>query len=190
MKFIKKEFSHTLEIKKSKFIAVLVPYQNFKSKMEQLKDLHPKGRHFVYAYRHLNEFDQVVENQSDDGEPKGSSGKPALNVLKGNEFINTAVIIVRYFGGTKLGIGGLVRAYGDSVNEVISVSSSYEYKKMKSHTFEVTYSDLKRVEYLLDQYEFATWKKMFEGNSVKICLNINEDLFDELESKLRAILNY
>ena len=81
---------------------------------------HPKARHHVYAYRYLNEYEQIVENSSDDGEPKGTSGKPSLHVLAGHELINTAVIIVRYFGGIKLGTGGLVRAYSDAVNSVIN----------------------------------------------------------------------
>jgi len=76
-----------------------------------LKIEHPKARHIVYAYRELNEFNQIIENSSDDGEPKGSSGVPVLNVLRGEEFINVAILVVRYFGGIKLGIGGLVRAY-------------------------------------------------------------------------------
>jgi len=68
-----------------------------------LRESHPKARHIVYAYRELNEFEQIVENSSDDGEPKGSSGVPVLNVLRGEDFINVAILVVRYFGGIKLG---------------------------------------------------------------------------------------
>jgi len=56
-----------------------------------LKIEHPKARHIVYAYRELNEFNQIIENSSDDGEPKGSSRVPVLNVLRGEEFINVAI---------------------------------------------------------------------------------------------------
>ena len=77
MQFVKEHTQYTFEEKKSKFIAHLFPYNQFNTIMEELKKEHPKGRHFVYAYRHLNEFDQVVENSSDDGEPKGTSGKPS-----------------------------------------------------------------------------------------------------------------
>jgi putative IMPACT (imprinted ancient) family translation regulator len=90
LKFVQKEFSCTYEEKKSKFIAFLMPFKMFDEVMTKLINEHPKARHFVYAYRHLNEFDQIVENSSDDGEPKGTSGKPCLAVLAGNELINTA----------------------------------------------------------------------------------------------------
>ncbi|HHC11506.1 MAG TPA: YigZ family protein, partial [Campylobacterales bacterium] len=107
MKTVEKETISTYEIKKSKFITHLVPISQFKGLQDKLKAQHPKARHVVYALRYLNEFDQIVENLSDDGEPKGSSAQPALNVLRGEEMINMAVLIVRYFGGIKLGIGGL-----------------------------------------------------------------------------------
>ncbi len=87
MYFINKDYIQVLEEKKSKFIAYLTPYDNFDLLMEKIKNEHPKARHYVYAYRYLNEFDQIVENSSDDGEPKGTSGKPSLNVLAGNELI-------------------------------------------------------------------------------------------------------
>ena len=88
MKFVQKEFSCTFEEKKSKFIAHLMPYDLFDEVMIRLKNEHPKARHHVYAYRYLNEFEQIVENSGDDGEPKGTSGKPSLAVLAGNELIN------------------------------------------------------------------------------------------------------
>ena len=68
-----------------------MPYSLFDEVMIRLKNEHPKARHHVYAYRYLNEFEQIVENSGDDGEPKGTSGKPSLAVLAGNELINTAV---------------------------------------------------------------------------------------------------
>ncbi|MCG3716209.1 YigZ family protein, partial [Aliarcobacter butzleri] len=83
MKFVQKEFSYTIEEKKSKFISYLFPYSNFDEVMKRLREEHPKAVHFVYAYRYLNEFEQIVENSSDDGEPKGTSGKPTLAVLSG-----------------------------------------------------------------------------------------------------------
>ena len=98
MKFVQKEFTATLEEKKSKFLAFLVPYKDFDKTMQRLRQEHPKAVHFVYAYRYLNEFEQIVENSSDDGEPRGTSGKPTLAVLSGAGIINSAAIIVRYFG--------------------------------------------------------------------------------------------
>ena len=147
MKFIDKIYTQTLEVKQSKFIAYLVPFSQFTSTLEELKNSHPKARHFVVAYRYLNEFNQIVEHSSDDGEPKGTSGKPSLFVLQGLEMINSGVIIVRYFGGTKLGTGGLVRAYSDSVNLVLNSASLVEYKQETSVTISFEYSNTRMVEY-------------------------------------------
>ncbi|PHQ65059.1 MAG: YigZ family protein [Sulfurimonas sp.] len=129
MKYINNIYINTLEVKQSKFIAYLTPYSDFQKTLNILKKEHPKARHFVVAYRYLNEFNQIVEYSSDDGEPKGTSGKPSLFVLQGSTMINCSVIIVRYFGGTKLGTGGLVRAYSDAVNLVIKQAELLEYKQ-------------------------------------------------------------
>lgn len=183
MYFVKKEFSSTLEIKKSKFIAHLCPMDQFNLMMERLKQEHPKGRHFVYAYRHLNEFDQIVENSSDDGEPKGTSGRPSLNVLNGSEIINSAVVIVRYFGGIKLGTGGLVKAYSDAVNQVLNESELIKYVKLDNKLLIINYSDLSKVEYLISQLEIKIVNKNFDQD-VSLFLEASKDQFEILDSKL------
>jgi len=183
MKFIPKEVNDTLEVKKSKFITHICPYNEFKSMMDRLKSEHPKGRHFVYAYRYLNEFDQIVENSSDDGEPKGTSGKPTLNVLAGNNLINSAVIIVRYFGGIKLGTGGLVKAYSDAVNLVLETSSILPYVKLTKKSLTISYSQLSQVEYILSSFEINIVNKLFETNIILILEGSIEE-FENLSEKL------
>ncbi|MDC0932380.1 YigZ family protein [Arcobacteraceae bacterium] len=169
MQCITSQSSITLEIKKSKFITYISPYSEFNEMMKSLKKEHTKARHFVYAYRYLNEFNQVVENSSDDGEPKGTSGRPALSVLSGAELINTSVIIVRYFGGIRLGTGGLVKAYSDAVNLVLKSSVIQEYVKLEKKKLYITYPQLSQIEYLLTQYEIKIIDKIFTD---KICLNL------------------
>ena len=122
MFLLKEKISTQIEVKKSKFIATLAPFKDFESLNKASRDEHPKAAHVVWAYRYLNEFGQIVENSSDDGEPKGSSAPALLAALRGAELVDTCALVVRYFGGIKLGIGGLVRAYGASVNEAIKSS--------------------------------------------------------------------
>lgn len=183
MYFIKEEYTQTYEEKKSKFIAYLCPYDEFDSLMKKLKEEHPKGRHFVYAYRYLNEYEQIVENCSDDGEPKGTSGKPSLNVLAGNELINSGVIIVRYFGGIKLGTGGLVRAYSDAVNLVIKNSKLQKYEKLITMFLEVEYSLLSKIEYILDNLSIKIKNKEFQ-NSVVLELSLTKEQLESLEKEI------
>jgi uncharacterized YigZ family protein len=166
MQFIKQHFTQTLEVKQSKFIAHLIPYNLYQSHLDLLKEEHPKARHFVTAYRYFNEFTQVVEHSSDDGEPKGTSGKPSLMVLQGKELIDTAVIIVRYFGGTKLGTGGLVRAYSDAVNLVIESAELFEYKRRVSKKIVFNYSDARMVDYECEKYAISIESKSFESEII------------------------
>ena len=183
MKFVQKEFNTTLEVKKSKFITYICPYDNFKTLLVRLKKEHPKAKHFVYAYRYLNEFDQIVENSSDDGEPKGTSGRPSLNVLNGASIINTAIITIRYFGGIKLGTGGLVKAYSDTVNLVCSNSDFIMYEKLEEYNLEVTYTKLSKVEYQLNEIGIKIIKKEFSEKVNLVLETTNEKL-----SKLKVIL--
>jgi len=183
MKFIDVETASTLEVKKSKFITHLVPYNQFNDLMDRLKQEHPKGRHFVYAYRYLNEFEQIVENSSDDGEPKGTSGRPSLAVLQGKNLVNTSVIIVRYFGGIKLGTGGLVKAYSDAVNLVLENSNLIEYEKLIKKTLKVDYSSLSKIEYMINQHSIDIVNKTFQED-VTLILETSLEKFNLLEKEL------
>ena len=181
MKFVEDVFSQTHEIKKSKFIAHIIPYNLFDITMKNLHKTHSKGRHFVYAYRYINEFNQVVENSSDDGEPKGTSGKPSLSVLRGANIINSAVIIVRYFGGIKLGTGGLVRAYSEAVNLVLENATLYTYKKLETKKLTINYDMLGQIQYLLNQNNINILNKEFTSN-VTLPLEATSEEFDNIKT--------
>ncbi|WP_163531657.1 YigZ family protein [Helicobacter suis] len=98
------------QIKGSSFLGFLLPFSSFENTLEQLKKEHCKARHIVYAYRYLS-GDRLEEVLHEDREPKNST-KPLLEILRRQDLINTAIIVVRYFGGVLLGVGGLMKAYG------------------------------------------------------------------------------
>ena len=173
-----------VEVKKSKFYTHLVPYPSFEHELAAMKDRYPKANHFVYAYRYLNEFDQIVENQSDDGEPKGSSGKPTLGVLAGNHLVNTAVITARLFGGTKLGVGGLVRAYGDSVKHAISLAKLVAYRKLVEMKLECSYAALSQLQRILKSFDSEIVTKEFQAETVSHVVKIQDEYVLDLTKEI------
>lgn len=107
------------EISKSKFYSYFYQInkiETFKEILEKLKKEHKKATHICYAY--IIDDEGSKEKAYDDGEPKGTAGMPMLNVLKRKGLRNIAVFVVRYFGGVKLGAGGLVRAYTKAVSSL------------------------------------------------------------------------
>ena len=111
------EYSYTYEIKKSKFIGLYFKVNN-KNEIDNILNYiykeHKKARHFPYAYK----IDTLIK-KTDDKEPSGTAGTPIYNVIERNNLNNCLIIIVRYFGGIKLGSGGLLRAYSKTANELI-----------------------------------------------------------------------
>ena len=106
---IEKETIQQVEVMKSKFIAYLIPLKNeedFKPILASLKKEHKKARHIVYAYRV-----GMKSKSCDDGEPKGTAGHPLLELLYKKDLTDVALLVVRYFGGTLLGAGRLLRTY-------------------------------------------------------------------------------
>ena len=188
MKYTKDISSNTYEVKQSKFIAHFVPYSLYNATLKTLKSEHPKARHFVTAFRYLNEYDQVVEHSSDDGEPKGTSGKPSLMVLQGQEIINAAVIIVRYFGGTKLGTGGLVRAYSEAVNLVTEDVEFFEYKKETSKTIEIEYGDVRFIDYECELFGISIVEKIFDLKTIYKVKADEKSMEEFLEKVQRVVL--
>jgi uncharacterized YigZ family protein len=162
------------EIKKSTFISFITPIEHFEPLHAELKEKHPKARHIVWAKRYLNELSQIVENSSDDGEPKGTSGPPILNVMRGSELIECGILIVRYFGGTKLGTGGLVRAYGGGAKEVIAHATIVAYIKKEPIKFTTDYSLVPRFEHFLEKENIFACKRSYEANGVVWSVDLSE----------------
>ncbi len=109
--------SYTLEIKKSKFIAYYYEVNTILEVtiiLDNLKKEHKKATHLPYAYK----IGPMVK-KSDDKEPSGTAGMPILNIIDRNNLDNVLIVVVRYFGGIKLGAGGLLRAYSNTAKEVI-----------------------------------------------------------------------
>ncbi len=177
---INKSYTTKTEVKKSKFITYLVPISEYNGLQDKLKKDNPKSNHTVYAVRYLNEYNQIVENSSDDGEPKGCAGLPSLNVLRGKDLINCAVLIVRYFGGIKLGTGGMARAYALSVKDVIEISDIIEYKKMVRYVFETSYHNIEKTNYNLKKLEITSIEREFNINSVKWSIETTQEAIDEV----------
>ena len=150
LKTVTREFEGFLEDRKSRFLAHLMPFELFDSRLDELRKDHKKAAHIVTAHRRLLEDDRIEESGKDDGEPAGTSGMPTLRVLQGAELINCAVLIVRYFGGTKLGGGGLARAYSGAAQDAIGNADLVPFQKILRKTVSADFagsSDLeKRVE--------------------------------------------
>ncbi len=110
-----------IEIKKSRFIAYLFELNNLdevKTNIEKLKKEHKKANHFCYAYTYNKE--KVSTKVCDDGEPSGTAGYPILNVINKKNLNNVLIVVVRYFGGIKLGAGGLTRAYTKATSSLFN----------------------------------------------------------------------
>ncbi len=157
MKAIKDNIKSELIIKNSKFITLLIKIDslNIKDILEKIKKTYPKATHYCYAYIY-NE----VKHSSDDNEPTGTAGLPMLNVLEKENLNNILCIVVRYFGGIKLGAGGLIRAYTKSVTEALKEANFLELEKGYRICIEFAYNIEKQMNYLLKDYNIIN--KVFE----------------------------
>lgn len=148
-----------LEIKRSRFIttvAQITDQATGKAFIQSVRDTYPDANHHCWAMLAGRPDDLFQQNQSDDGEPKGTAGKPMLNVLQHSALGNTAIVVTRYFGGIKLGAGGLVRAY--------SLSASNALKQLETKDQYVQYKWLVKLPYAL----FDSLEHKLRGSSIHI----------------------
>ncbi len=184
MQTVQEAFVANYEVKRSKFITHLVPIEEFDGLQNRLKEQNPKANHVVYALRYFNEFDQIIENFSDDGEPKGGAGIPSLNVLRGEEMVNVAILTIRYFGGIKLGVGGMARAYASAVKEVLSQANILKYEKEFSYEFDSSYSDVQKREYILKKLNITKVEREFLANSVAWKIHADEKKLNKFKEEI------
>lgn len=156
------EGENEIVIQKSRFIAHIKrtpTEEEAQAFIESIKKRHASATHNCSAYL-IGEHD-LIQKANDDGEPSGTAGVPMLEVLKKRKLKDTTVVVTRYFGGIKLGAGGLIRAYGQSVSEGLNATGIVERKLMTKITTQIDYTLLGKVEneirssnYLLDEIEY------------------------------------
>lgn len=162
----------SLEVKGSEFISYLVAIEIFEDFIAQMRTKHTKAAHFVTSSRKINTQGQIQESFSDDGEPKGTSGMPTLKVLRGYDLIECGLLVIRYFGGTLLGTGGLVRAYTQSAKEVVIKAQEHRvlqpYILKDSTWIQIPFAIFSQVEYLAKKFEIGIIQKEFLENGVSL----------------------
>lgn len=144
MKTIEKPVQCEINIKKSQFICSLFPTKTKKESKEIIQKMNQEyhdATHNCTAYITNN-----GEGYDDNGEPSGTAGKPMINALRKNELHNITAVVTRYFGGIKLGAGGLVRAYSKAVLEAIEISEIVEIEEYEVYNLTFDYSNLKDIE--------------------------------------------
>jgi uncharacterized YigZ family protein len=145
-------------VRGSRFIGRVAPVEDVEGAealVERTRAEHEDATHVVPAYRVRTGDGMLREYASDDGEPSGSAGEPALNALQGRELENVAAAVVRYYGGTNLGVGGLVRAYGRAVNDAVEAGEVLRRRPHRSMTVEVAYDDSGTVRGILESTDAA-----------------------------------
>ncbi|WP_244931779.1 YigZ family protein [Nocardioides sp. W7] len=142
-----------IEVKRSRFLATLVRVEDepaARAVVERLRSQHWDARHHCTAFRIRQSvpgpMPMPVERSSDDGEPAGTAGAPMLEVLRGAGVSDTVAVVTRWFGGTLLGVGGLVRAYGDAVRAGLAAAGTLRRSLVREHLLEVDHADAGRVE--------------------------------------------
>jgi len=145
---------HETVVNRSRFICYLHPcstIEEAKSYLKQLQLAHPQASHHCHAFLTKAADNSLGYGYSDDGEPSGTAGKPMLAVLQGGGIGEVCAIVVRYFGGTKLGTGGLQRAYGDSVRQALVFLQSKTKIAMAAKTLACQYSQVDDVLHIISQ---------------------------------------
>lgn len=170
--------------KKSRFIGYAVPVSTEEEAyafVERIKKQHYDARHNCFAFAIGSE--NTLLRFSDDGEPQGTAGKPILEVITGNQVVNICIVVTRYFGGTLLGTGGLVRAYTEAAKLALADAGIHTMQLMKLVSIMTNYNDSGKVQYLLSNSQ-----AVIDGTdyTMDVCFKIAipADEYDRLEKQI------
>lgn len=183
-----KQTQYELIEKKSRFIAHIKPIETEDEALDFLagiKSKHWDATHNVYAYSLL---ENGIQRYSDDSEPQGTAGIPILQTINGMDLKNIIVVVTRYFGGTLLGTGGLVRAYGKSAKEGILKSQIVTKRICQEVIIPIDYSLLGKAQNKMIELGFIISDTVYE-DEVKLKILINNDDFELLEKTFMEIVS-
>lgn len=183
-KTIEEESTGELVEKKSRFIAYVAPVsseQEAYAFVDRIKKKHYDARHNCFAFSVGAELPLL--RFSDDGEPQGTAGKPILEVINGADVKNICIVVTRYFGGTLLGTGGLVRAYTDAAKIGLERNRIITRQQVQGAEFVCDYTDFGKLQYMLASMEIPIADTVYE-EQVTVGLKIPAERVLELEKKI------
>jgi len=170
--------------KASKFIGFAYPVKDekeIKEKLDHLRNLHPKATHHCYAYR-LG-LDKNNYRANDDGEPNGTAGKPILGQIDSFGITNCLIVVVRYFGGTKLGVSGLIDAYKECAKETIEASTIIELRILDYYELKCSYENINKIYQIVNNCKASITAQHLDNQSVFV-IATEQNVSSLLESKL------
>jgi len=180
---------HETVVRRSRFLARAEPVDTAgaaETAIRNVRTKHPTATHVVYSYL-IGPPQAEVAGMTDAGEPKGTAGRPILAVLRGTGITDCLVTVVRYFGGTKLGTGGLVRAYSDAARLVLDALPVRERIERIGFAVEIPYAKLEPIRKLLQDQFFATIASQEYGAVVKLTGEIAAVSADDAAAAIRDL---
>lgn len=183
----KKDTSTEIDIKRSTFISYIARTEtedDAKEFINTIKEKHRDATHNCSAY--IIGENALIQRADDDGEPQGTAGIPILEVLKREELYNTTVVVTRYFGGIKLGAGGLIRAYSSGAAEAVKASGKVYLVPMIPAKVLLDYTFTNRFEYFLEQENIEIRDQQYT-DKVSYDLIIPEEKVESVENELQKI---
>ncbi len=188
VKTVRNQTEYEIVINKSRFICILVPVSDVEEVslyLEEARELYPAATHYCYAY-----IIDALKKASDDGEPSKTAGMPMLNVLEKNDLNHILAIVVRYFGGVKLGAGGLVRAYSQSVVEGLGHADIVTKVKAPYYSITFDYHLSRQLDYFFKSHQIDILIKDYQEKIRYECFILNKDYLDELTDRFFGQVSY
>jgi len=176
-------------VNRSRFICYLAPCSSNEAAkvfLKRIQQLHPQARHHCYAFISAQPKNSQYYGYSDDGEPSGTAGRPMLQVLQGSNIGEICAVVVRYFGGTKLGTGGLQRAYGGSVRQALLLIETKTKIPMVHKTLACQYTQVNDILRLLDSLDSQVVEQQYQ-EEVALTLAIPEEKLAKMAEQLQTL---
>jgi len=173
--------THAMEVKHSRFVANAAPVSSPAEALAFLREVEvPDATHNCWAWRIGNDY-----RSSDDGEPAGTAGRPILAAIDGQGYDRVMVVVTRWFGGIKLGAGGLVRAYGGAAAECLRLAERVPIVETARLAMRVAFEDLGTVHNVLSAFAATKLEEDFDAGGARIVVELPADAIAGLKSRLR-----
>lgn len=186
---VKEDGQSEIEIKKSRFICSfkrVTTEEEAKTFIQAVKKEHWKANHNCSAFVIGDKSE--IQRSSDDGEPSGTAGIPMLEVLKKNELINVVAVVTRYFGGIKLGAGGLIRAYTQAVSHGLTEIGIVEGTLQQELAVAITYPQLGKLENFLELQQVTVKETRYTDQVIVVCM-VDETDISQFKATVTELLN-